>query len=296
MPPYLSNLIAPALFAICFGGLAWIILNALASGAEEYSGTYTETTAKQFEDIFLFIPPRRIAEAAWACALAAFTAVFFIIGDFTKPLGLITGIALGLVAAFGALQIPRVLFKFLKERRRRRFNAQLVDALSSMSNALKAGFSINQAFENVAKNSENPIAQEFDVFLHEIRLGMSFENALHSMDERVDSEDLTLVLMAIETARRTGGNLTEIFKNISETIRERLRIEDRIRTLTAMGRLQGIILSAMPVVIAIVLSVLRPDIMRPFMHSRIGIILMCGAGLMIIMGGFVIQKIIRIDI
>ncbi len=289
-------IITPALFAICFGGLSWVLLKALASGAEEYSGTYTKTTSKQFEDVFLFIPPRHIAEAAWACAVAAFTIVFFITGDFSKPIGLLIGLLLGSLAAFGALKIPRALFKFLKERRRRRFNAQLVDALNSMGNSLKAGFSINQSFENIANNSENPMAQEFEVFLQQVRVGMTFEDALHSMDQRVGSDDLTLVLMAIETARRTGGNLTEIFKNISETIRERLRIENRIRTLTAMGRLQGIILSAMPIVIAVAISILRPDIMRPFMHSHIGIVLMSLAVLMIVSGGFVIRKIIRIDI
>ena len=288
--------IVPTLFGISFTGLAWVVLRALASGADEYSGTYTETTSQQFEDIFLFIPPKRIAEAAWACAIASFMGVFFATGDVTDPIGLSIGLTLGIAAAFGALQLPRGLFKMLRQRRLKRFNLQLVDALAAMSNALKAGFSINQAFENVAKNSENPMAQEFDVFLHQTRFGMNFEDALHSMDDRVGSEDLTLVLMAIETARRTGGNLTEIFENIAGTIRERLRIENRIKTLTAMGRMQGIILSAMPVVIAAAVTVVRPDMMLPFMHSRIGVGVMGAAGLMILAGGIVIQKIVKIDI
>lgn len=292
----LSAYIAAACFGLCFSGMAWMVLRALASGAVEYSGTYTETTARQFEDIFLFIPPKRIAEAAWAGAATAFISVFFAVGDLTDPIGVFAGLALGGGAGFLTLKLPRILLTHLRARRLRKFNMQLIDGLAAMSSALKAGFSITQAFENVAKNSKNPISQEFHVFLHQTRVGMSFEDALHSMDKRVNSEDLTLVLMAIETARRTGGNLTEIFDNIAKTIRERLRIEGRIRTLTAMGRMQGMVLSAMPVVIGIAVTALRPDMMIPFIHSTSGVVIFGMAATMVILGGLVIQKIIRIDI
>ena len=81
-----------------------------------------------------------------------------------------------------------------------------------MSNALKAGFSITQAFESVVKDGENPIAQEFDVLLQQTRVGVSFSDALVNMEKRVGSDDLSLVVVAIETARKTGGNLTEVFE------------------------------------------------------------------------------------
>jgi tight adherence protein B len=165
-----------------------------------------------------------------------------------------------------------------------------------MSNALKAGFSITQTFESVARDGENPIAQEFDVFLHQTRVGVSFSDALHNLEERVGSDDLKLVVLAIETARQTGGNLTEIFEQISTTIRERMRIENRIRTLTSQGKLQGIVVGAMPLVIGLVLTILDPGMMIPFFHSIVGIIIIAAIIMLVSMGGMIIRKIIRIDV
>jgi tight adherence protein B len=165
-----------------------------------------------------------------------------------------------------------------------------------MSNALKAGFSITQAVESVVKEGQNPIAQEFSLFLQETRVGVGFSEALNNLDRRVGSDDLTLVVMAIDTARKTGGNLTEIFEKIASTIRERLRIEGRIRTLTAQGRLQGWIVGAMPVIIGIAMMIVDPTLMLPFLHSRVGLVVIGAVAVLILAGGLVIRKIIRIDI
>jgi tight adherence protein B len=165
-----------------------------------------------------------------------------------------------------------------------------------MSNALKAGFSITQAFESVAKEGEQPIAQEFDMFLQQTRLGVNFSDALTNMEERVGSADLSLVVNAIETARKTGGNLTEIFEKIASTIRERMRIENRIQTLTAQGRLQGLIVSMMPIVIGVALSIVDPAMMLPFLHSMTGLMIIATVIFLILCGGLVIRKIVNIDV
>jgi tight adherence protein B len=185
---------------------------------------------------------------------------------------------------------------WLKVRRRNRFNIQLVEALSSMSNAMKSGFSIMQAMEHVVANGESPISEEFETMLHQTRVGVGFQEALRNMDRRVGSEDLTLVVLSIETARKTGGNLTEIFASISHTIRERMRIEKRIDTLTAQGRLQGIVLSLMPVVIGLVLHLLEPDLFGPFLKSTVGIICLFVVTIMLVLGALTIRKIVKIDI
>ena len=251
-------ILIPALFALSIGGLAYVLSQAIAAGAEAYAGAYSEDTARDFEDVFLFIPPKRITEAGWAASATAFIVVALVVGSLTTEHGLIAGLILGSIAALLALYSPRFLLRFLKKRRLQKFNVQLVDTLVSMSNALKAGFSITQAFETVVRDGENPIAQEFDVFLQQTRIGVTFSDALEKMDERVGSKDLTLVVQAIEAARKTGGNLTEVFEKIAATIRERMRIEGRIRTLTAQGRLQGIIVGAMPVIVAVLLMIFAP--------------------------------------
>ena len=287
---------AAALFAISFGLLVWVILSAFSEGAISYAGEYSDTTSRAFEDIFLFIPARRIAEAGWALAVMAFLLFAGLLFNPNKPAVLVLGLALGIVAAFGAFQLPRQLLAVMRTRRRRKFNEQLVEALGQMSNALRAGFSITQAFESVVQNAEKPIAQEFRVFLQQQRVGISFSDALEALDRRVGSEDLNLVCSAMEIARRTGGNLTEIFDRISETIRGRMRIERRIRTLTAQGRLQGIVVSLMPLALGGIMTVMKPELMLPFLMSFKGALRIALTLVLVSGGWFLIRKITRIEV
>ncbi len=288
--------IIPLLFAISAAGLVSVIINALQTGAEVYSSEYSQETAQQFEDIFLFIPPRRIAEIGWMSCLLMFGIVFLLVGDFRSPAGTLLGLLAGGMAGSAALYTPKMVLHVLRRRRMEKFNNQLVDALLTMSNALKAGFSIMQSIETVIRESENPLAQEFDVLLQQTRVGVNFSEALRNLDERVGSADLSLVVMAIESARRTGGNLTEVFEKISKTIRERLRIQNRIRTLTAQGRLQGIIVGAMPIIILSVLLVVDPGLMLPFLRSPVGLGIMVVVAGLIACGAAIIRKIINIDV
>ncbi len=287
---------AMVLMFLSFAGLAWTFSKSLSSGAADYSDSMSAEASRQFEDLFLFIPPRRIAEIGWTSAGVVFLMFVIPLFDMNNPLSTLAGIALG--SAFGilALLTPKKVIKILKDRRRFKFNIQLIDALSNMSNALRAGFSINQAFETVVQNGEKPISQEFGVMLQQMRVGMNFYDAMQSLDNRVGSDDLTLVVTAIDIARRTGGNLTEIFDKISITIRERMRIERRVRTLTAQGRLQGIIVACMPAALGGIMTFIKPDLMMPFLKSSYGVIAIGLTVLLIGLGWFFISKIIKIDV
>ena len=289
-------IIISLLVALSMSGLGYVIVRALRTGAETYSVTHAQNTARQFEDIFLFIPARRIAEIGWAGAATTFLLIFFATGSLESLKGLALGATLGTLFGGIALQAPRFLFMFLKKRRREKFNIQLVDTLMSMSNALKAGFSITQAFETIVSDGLNPIAQEFSVFIQHLRVGISFTDALDKLEKRVGSEDLSLMIRSIETARKTGGNLTEMFEKIAVTIRERMRITNRVNTLTAQGRLQGIIIGSMPVVIGIVMTIVDKEMMIPFFQSSIGMVILLTTAILITCGALVIRKIINIDV
>ena len=186
--------------------------------------------------------------------------------------------------------------RWLDERRRTKFNDQLPEALATMSNALRAGFSISQAFESVVEQGENPMSEEFAILQQQLRIGMSFEDALSSMSDRVGSEDLTLVTTAILISRKTGGNVTEIFDKISETIRGRMRIERKVKTMTAQGRMQGIIVSVMPIFLGVVMTVLKPNLMIPFICSLTGVASIAAMIVLITVGWLIIRKIIKIDV
>lgn len=296
MNPALFGVCACVTGGLCLGLLAYVLLKSFSEGAGTYTGTYSDSTSRQLEDLFLFIPPRRIAEASWALALIAFLLFAFLLFNPGKPLFTLIGLAASLAAAFGAFQIPRQVIQVLRERRRRKFNEQLVEALGQVSNALKAGFSVTQAFETVVRNGENPIAQEFEVFLQQQRVGIGFSEALESLRVRVGSEDLDLVCGAMEISRKTGGNLTEVFGKISETIRERMRIERRVMTLTAQGRLQGWIVGSMPVVVAVAMLFFRPEIMIPYLRTPAGMASVAAVAVLLTLGAVVIRKIIRIDV
>ena len=153
-----------------------------------------------------------------------------------------------------------------------------------------------QAFEAVAKEERNPISQEFTVMLQQTQVGVRFEDALVNLEKRVNSEDLTIMIRSIEIARISGGNLTEVFEKIAETIRERLRIQTRIQTLTAQGKLQGIVVGSMPILLAIAMYAIDPRMMRLFLNSPVGMIVMALVAIMVLIGGLLIRKIIRIDI
>lgn len=290
------RLLAVVASGVSLGALAFILLRSFSEGAVTYSDSYSDTTSRQLEDLFLFIPPRRIAEASWACASIGFLLFAGLLFNPAKPMMILVGLVVGLVAAFGAFQLPSHLLTVLRNRRRRRFNEQLVEALAQISNALKAGFSISQAFETVVENGENPIAQEFEVFLQQQRVGVSFSDALDNLNNRVGSQDLSLVCSAMDIARKTGGNLTEIFDKISLTIRKRMRIERRVMTLTAQGRLQGFIVGAMPLVVGIAMAVFRPSMMMPFLRSAAGLASVAGVIILVTLGALVIRKIIRVDV
>jgi len=281
---------------ITLGAFAGLFAAALQEGADRYDAVRGREASRQFADLFLFIPPERLARLGRCAGLFAFFIFFTPLFSLDNPVSTLSGLILGLVAGAFAYTLPARCVKIFRARRQAQFNLQLVDALGTMSNALRAGFSLTQAFESVVETGLNPIAQEFTVFLQQLRVGMSFDDALASLDARVGSDDLTLTCTAIDIARRTGGNLTEIFDRIAQTVTARLRIERRVRTLTAQGRLQGLVVSLMPLVLGVALYVLKPAVMRPFVFSMTGAIALGLAATCVTCGWLFIRRIICIDV
>ena len=210
--------------------------------------------------------------------------------------GLVWYVASGVKVRAGWQNGESPLARYLDGKRRAAFNRQLPEALATMSNALRAGFSISQAFDSVVEQGESPVSEEFAILQRQLRIGMGFEEALESLAQRVGSEDLTLVTTAILVSRKTGGNVTEIFDRISETIRGRQKVERKVKSLTAQGRLQGVIVSAMPLFLGAVMTAIKPKLMIPFLTSSAGVLSVAGMLALIAVGWLMIRKIIRIDV
>ena len=141
----------PLVFALCFGILAYAFTRAAREGLEAYDQVYSTEASRQFEDLFLFIPPRRIAEIAQVSAVLLFIIFYLIFGGFGDSGAVLSGTVFGSVGAGLALAAPRILIRVLRARRIKKFNEQLVDALMTMSSALRSGSSIMQAFEHIGR-------------------------------------------------------------------------------------------------------------------------------------------------
>ena len=206
-------------------------------------------------------------------------------------LGLMPSVTLAAVGAF----LPIIFIKIKKENRRKAFEAQLGDTLIMMCNGLKSGFSFQQTMENVASDMPAPIGMEFGRVCNEIRYGATMEEALNNMAERVKSPDLMLVVSAVLIQRTTGGNLSEILSTISETIRDRIKIKGEISSITAQGRMSGIIIGSLPVGIAVILMVINPEYMSTFFTTTAGNIMLSVSVIMEILGFFAIRKVVTIE-
>ncbi len=206
-------------------------------------------------------------------------------------------IVLGIVAAVIGWFVPRWFVSFRQGARLHAFNDQLGDALNLMVNGLRSGYSIMQAMEAVSREMPPPIAIEFGRIIQEVQIGVSLEQAMGNMLRRIKSDDLDLVVTAINVQREVGGNLAEILDVISFTIRERVRIKGEVRTLTAQGRYSGYVISLLPIGLALVLfCVNKPYVSRLFNSGWCGwAMVVCGL-LMIGTGFIAIQKIVTIEV
>ncbi len=188
---------------------------------------------------------------------------------------------------------------YIKRRKRKRIlkiEQQLPEILNTISNSLKAGYSFLQSMELVSLETEPPINSEFALVLKEMNLGATTERALENLVARVASEDMELVITAVLIQRQIGGNLSEILESIAYTIRERLRIKGEINTLTAQGRISGLIIAALPFALGLLMFLLNPGYIQPLFNEPLGQ-LMLGAGIAgQILAVIVISKIVNIRV
>ncbi|MCJ7568621.1 MAG: type II secretion system F family protein [Anaerolineales bacterium] len=228
--------------------------------------------------------------AAIVISMFAFGVIGFILSG-----SLIFSAVGSLLGAF----VPRAYVKRQEKSRLKKFDNQLSDMLNLMVNGLRAGFSTLQAMEAISRELPAPINDEFHRVVQEMQLGIPMEDALDHLLRRINSEDLDLVITAINVQREVGGNLAEILDSISFTIRERVRIKGEIQALTAQGRATAWVISAMPVILTALLFLINREYIMQFFNPETrscGIPLMILAGIMIVSGFIATQKIVDIDI
>ncbi len=214
--------------------------------------------------------------------------VVMIGGTDSWPLAIIMGI----VGWF----LPTFVVKNKIKKRLKLLNEQLGDALTMMSNSLKAGYSFFQTVDMVAEEMTGPIAEEFGILKKEVNLGLNTEKALENMVGRVSSEDLELVVTAVMIQRQVGGNLSEVLDNITATIRDRVKIKGELKTITAQGKISGLVISLLPLILCGLIFLISPKMMSMLFTTAMGQIMIGVALFMETIGIILIRKVVRIEI
>jgi tight adherence protein B len=205
----------------------------------------------------------------------------------------LVAIAIGTVLGW---VMPGMVTTYLHKRYVDKFDMQLLDGLGMLASGLRSGLSLQQSMGLVANEMAPPISQEFKLVLTEYNYGKTIDEAFERMAKRVPSLDLGITIEAILVLRSTGANLVETFDIIIDTVRERKKVEGKIKSMTAMGVFQGIILGAMPFVLMKVLHMLNPEYMTPFFTTTIGWVMFGVVTLLVILGGLAIKSIVTIDV
>jgi len=198
----------------------------------------------------------------------------------------------GSLAAF----IPRIWVTRTIHKRQNALVDQLADTLAILASSLRAGYSFLQALDTVSKEIGEPSAHEFQRVVAEIRLGRPIEEALTSMADRIDSDDLRWAVIAINVQRQVGGNLAEVLDIVANTVRERAYIRRQVRVLSAEGRISVAILSAIPFGLLLYMAVVNPEYVGLLFNRTIGIALLTVGGILIAIGIFIMSRMVKIDV
>ena len=183
-----------------------------------------------------------------------------------------------------------------KTKRLQLFDQQVVEVLDLIGNGLRSGYSFLQAAEMVARETDPPMGTEFKRLLRETGLGVDVETALLDMGRRVDSEDMDMVVTAILIQRQVGGDLAEVLGKISHTIRERIRLQKELRTLTAQGRLSALIIMLLPPGVAFLIFMMSPSFITVLFLDPLGRMLLLMAAVMQLLGIMVIRRIVNLEV
>lgn len=236
-------------------------------------------------------PPAEVATAKTKRALYVIEAAAFVIGLLVSQHPLFGFWALGLT-----LIGIRYYGKFLRQRAAERFDDQLVDVAMAFRNSLKAGLTLPQTMQMIASDFTPPASDQFRMCVREIQVGASIEEALQHLVERVPNADLRMMVGSVEILRQTGGNMVETFEGVAETLKNRKKVEGKIKTLTAQGRYQTLMLCAMPFVMLMILYAMNREYVRPLFSTFLGWLLLSVVVLLVVTGYIIINKITHIEV
>jgi tight adherence protein B len=271
--------------AVATALFAWTIALTINDALKKFEEKYSQAGKTELDALYLTMEPKQLIVLGFAC------------GAFLGFLGLLmSGVIVAIVFAGFGFFAPLFILKKMKEKREKLFNEQLIDCLSNMSNSLRSGFTVPQSVDMIGREMDNPIAMEFRIASAEMKLGLPPVEAMQNMSTRMPIPDLDLMVTSMDISEGVGGNLGNIFNNMANTIRERFRVEGRIQSLSAMGRMQGLVLVAMPIFLVFFMAWAQPEFVDPLLNDIRGNIAMAAGCVWLFLGHISIKKIVDIDV
>lgn len=283
------------LFGIGLAVFAYAYVNSVKLFAWIDDQTYgtRDYILKKFEIMFIEVDPNKITIGLLIMSFGMGIIVFCILAFIGKLLlGTIAGIAV-LIAGWKS---PRPIVDYFEARRKKKYQMQMVDALNLLANGLRAGLTMPQAIGMVVDELPAPVSQEFNLVLQQAKIGVPLDEALENLKKRVYTEDNEMFVTSVNILRETGGNLAEVFDTIVLVIRERVRLQLKIDTYVASGKIQAYIIGAMPFAMIIMFGSGDPDYFPMLFGTVLGVIaliVICG---MVALGMWIIMKIINIKV
>ncbi|MCB1154083.1 type II secretion system F family protein [bacterium] len=276
-----SLLIGAAIFLVVYNNFAALVR--FANGRRE---AYLSEISDTFESLFEKHDVRRFAMVHIIATLGLPIVILFTLENLFLAF---------IVLVFFALY-PRFYFFRKRKARNERLEMQILDGLSFIANALKAGLTLPQAFDNIARQMPAPISEEFGLMMQEYRLGVTLDEALTNMLDRIRSANLNIFVSSIMIARQSGGNVADVLEKMTASMKEIARLEGKIDALTAQGRAQALVLSLLPLFLGVTLYYLEPSMIMPLLTTTVGYAVCLLIGIFWGIGVFFVWKIVNIEV
>lgn len=253
---------------------------------DRYSQSLSRTTESNLRKLFVIADVQKVHKLYFACLLSL-PVLSWLLG---------ASVLIVLLIAILVLITPYLVFAQMAKRRRASIKSALPDALHQIAGSMQVGTTFSIAVETYTREVSGALSQEFSLLLREQRMGISLEEALENLAERIQSEETDLFASAAMIANEVGGNLAEILQSLSETLRRKIEMEGKIEALTAQGRLQGRVVSALPFLVLIPLLYFESDATLPIFTSLLGWCFLALIVLLDVIGSILINKIVSIDV
>ncbi|MCJ8337761.1 MAG: type II secretion system F family protein [Pseudomonadales bacterium] len=270
----------------CVAIIGWLLVRRANVFMKDYQSVFKETATGNLEDMYLFIDPQQLFIANIVALLLVPILAYLFTGNFS--------IALLVIAVL--IVIPFMAYKSMRKKRLKKFEQQLPDVLVMISGALASGSSLNMALQSVMLEQQAPISQEFMLFVREQRIGVDFDTSLRNMERRIPLLDFSMFSAAMRISREVGGDLGEVLSTLADTLRRKSSMEGKIDALTAQGRMQGIVMTGLPILLGGLLFTLEPEAMSKLFTTPMGWGLLSVIVVMEVLGYIFISKITSIDV